>query len=142
MRLSYYSGANEVPDFVRDGSKLLPFFAECCDLRSSFAIGQSMFTPDDLSATEVVEDDRPYAGWLYFDIGLTANTAARRDLLSLSLGVVGPASYAEQVQTEFHRVINAPIGEGWDNQIRNEPAAMLTYERQFHGYSPLDVFGP
>ncbi len=141
MRLAYFSGANEVPGFVRNGVQALPFFDEWGDLRTSFAVGQSMFTPDDLSATEVVEDDRPYAGWLYVDIGVESTTAARRDLVALSLGVVGPASYAEQVQTEFHRLISAPIGEGWDNQIRNEPAVMLTYERQFHGYAPMKVFG-
>ena len=141
MRLSYYSGANEVPGIVRNVAQELPFFAEWGDLRSSFAIGQNMFTPDDLSATEVVDDDRPYAGWLHFDIGLTSDTDARRDLLELSLGVVGPASHAEQVQTEFHKFINAPIGEGWDNQINNEPAAMLTYERQFRGYEPWNILG-
>jgi len=136
MRLSYYSGANEVPGIVRNGVQYLPFFAEWGDLRSSFAIGQNMYTPDDLTATEVVEDDRPYAGWLHFDIGLTSDTQARRDLLELSLGVVGPASYAQQVQTEFHKVIGAQVGEGWDNQLQNEPAVMLTYERQFRGYEP------
>jgi hypothetical protein len=139
MLLSYYSGANEVPGIVRDGAQYLPFFAEWGDLRSSFAIGQNMFTPDDLSATEVVEDDRPYAGWLHFDIGLTSDTQARRDLLELSLGVVGPDSYAQQFQTEFHKLIDAPVGEGWDNQINNEPAIMLSYERQFRGYEPLRV---
>ena len=139
MLLSYYSGANEVPGMVRKGASYLPFFAEWGDLRSSFAIGQNTFTPDDLDATGVVENDRPYAGWLHVDIGLSSDTDARRDLLELSLGVVGPASYAEQTQTEFHRLINAPIGEGWDNQIENEPAAMLTYERQFRGYEPLRI---
>jgi len=139
MRLSYYSGANEVPGIVREGAQLLPFFADWGDLRSSFAIGQNMYTPDDLSATEPIEDDRPYAGWLHVDIGLTSDTQARRDLVELSLGVVGPASHAEQVQTEFHKVIDAPVGEGWDNQIGNEPAVMLSYERQYRGYEPWHV---
>ncbi len=139
MLLSYYSGANEVPGMVRTGASYLPFFAEWGDLRSSFAIGQNTFTPDDLDATGVVENDRPYAGWLHFDTGLTSDTDARRDLLELSLGIVGPASYAEQTQTEFHKLINAPIGQGWDNQLHNEPVAMLTYERQFRGYEPWHV---
>jgi hypothetical protein len=140
MRLSYYSGANEVPGLVRKGAQYLPFFAEWGDLRSSFAIGQNTFTPDDLSATGVVEDDRPYAGWLHFDIGVSSDTYRRRDLVELSLGVVGPASYADKVQTEFHKIIDAPIGEGWDNQIKTEPAIMLTYERQYRDYDPLHIY--
>jgi hypothetical protein len=36
-------------------------------------------------------------------------------------------SGAESLQTRWHRIIGAPAPEGWDNQLRNEPALQLNY---------------
>ena len=56
--------------------------------RFAFRVGQLMFTPENIKVRELIEDDRPYAGWLYLGIDLVL--AAKHDLhmLSLDLGVV------------------------------------------------------
>jgi lipid A 3-O-deacylase len=41
--------------------------------RTSISLGQNIFTPDDISETELIKDDVPYAGWLYLGLGVMAN---------------------------------------------------------------------
>ena len=50
--------------------------------------------------------DRPYAGYLYTEIGLSANNEHRMTLWELDLGVVGPLAMGEQVQNTTHDLIN------------------------------------
>ena len=38
--------------------------------QSDFILGQSIFTPEDITNPNLIVNDRPYAGWLYFGIGL------------------------------------------------------------------------
>ena len=52
---------------IRD---FLPDFLIPDTNRLSFVLGQNMFTPEDISISDLIEDDRPYAGWLYTGVGL------------------------------------------------------------------------
>ena len=38
--------------------------------RISFVLGQNMFTPDRISESALIVDDRPYAGWLYLGMAI------------------------------------------------------------------------
>lgn len=97
-----------------------------------FGLGQKIFTPEDIKQRELIETDRPYAGWLYLNAGVAdlfddrGATDAVNTIL-LAVGVVGPLSLAEQTQKEFHRLIDATIPQGWDNQLHNEPGIDITY---------------
>ena len=67
-----------------------------------------MFTPEDLTRTDLIRDDRPYAGWLFGSFGLVLGPNGeqkvgsvafdRIETLQLTLGVVGPASGADRTQ--------------------------------------------
>jgi hypothetical protein len=58
--------------------------------RASLSLGQNIFTPEDTIATQLIPEDRPYAGWLYLGFGLVANQGTQRyDKLELEIGVVG-----------------------------------------------------
>jgi len=102
--------------------------------------GQAMYTPEDKTRTDVIEDDRPYAGLLY--LGLAWNRrvhpqASRYEMLDvreLTLGVIGPWSLAEQSQNLVHRVRGIERFRGWGNQLRNEPAFQMAMERKFKPY--------
>lgn len=112
------------------------------------ALGQSIFTPDDIAASELITDDRPYAGWLY--AGLSLHVEARRrllgieldslDTMELNLGVVGSYSMAEEVQKLVHRIIDVQRPNGWGNQLRNEPGVLLVLERKWRP-EPARAFG-
>lgn len=110
--------------------------------RRGYAIGQSIFTPENVRRKTLVVGDRPYAGWLY--AGFSAHTEhritspadpggdpVRLDTVELDIGVVGPAAFAAEVQNNFHDLINSSRSRGWDNQLDNEPGIVLSVERRW-----------
>ena len=70
------SAADKLPWFTSERAQERP--GDPLQARASFSIGQSIYTPEDTSATELIEDDRPYAGWLYAGFGLVANQGTNR----------------------------------------------------------------
>lgn len=116
---------------------------ECFDPRPKVqigvALGQNIYTPEDIAERELLTDDRPYAGWLYGGLLLHTERDQRirkravrvLDTLELNVGVVGPSSYAEETQQLVHRIIDVQRPNGWDNQLKNEPGVMLTLERKW-----------
>jgi hypothetical protein len=44
------------------------------------------------------------------------------------VGIVGPDSYAEDVQSKTHEWLNSNDPKGWDNQLENEPVLGLVYD--------------
>lgn len=100
-------------------------------------IGQSMYTPEDKTRADLIEDDRPYAGLLYLGLAWNRRThphGARHEMLEsreLTLGVIGPWSQAERSQDLVHRLRGFDRFRGWDNQLHNEPAFQLAMERKF-----------
>ncbi len=107
-----------------------------------YTVGQQIFTPDDTTAAAVVPDDRPYAGYLYFSANLLARVQHTPDhdtgnLLEFTVGIVGPASLAEQSQTWFHERFGNDVPAGWDNQLANEPTLGIGYSRFWRYIRPL-----
>ena len=106
------------------------------DLRFVWSLGQQMYTPDDLSRTDVILNDRPYAGWLYLSIGMLADTQHREPVRGISqfeviVGQVGPDSYAEDAQKRIHKIIDSEEPRGWDNQLHNETTFDVQYQYQW-----------
>jgi hypothetical protein len=94
---------------------------------AAWSVAQEMFTPDDISNPNPPEDDQPYAGVLYLDSVLYARRDRTEHAWSLKVGVVGPASQAEQTQKWFHTVIGSDEPKGWDTQLPNEPLVNVGY---------------
>lgn len=100
-----------------------------------FTLGQSMFTPQNILTTTPLTSDRPYAGWLYAGMvferrGTLTPRIAVLESFELDLGLVGPDAFAGEVQRAIHRWrFPEDIPQGWNNQIRNEPALLLKYGR-------------
>ncbi|MCP1675045.1 hypothetical protein J2T57_002193 [Natronocella acetinitrilica] len=135
VRVTWLSPDDRVPGWVRRGSEWVPMFNPDGELKLSYSIGQNMYTASDITLADPPENDRPYAGWLYATVGLGSQTPTRLDRLQLSLGVIGPASLADRTQRQVHRHLDAPQPAGWDTQLRNEPAVLLTYERQWREFA-------
>ncbi len=93
-------------------------------------LGHAMYTPKDYAATELIEDDRPYAGWLYLGFAYNARIGDRLSTTELNLGIVGPSALAEQAQDLIHDLRGFEKFRGWDNQLRDEFGIKLVHERK------------
>lgn len=102
--------------------------------------GQSMYTPYDPQRTDLIADDRPYAGLMY--AGMSWNRRShdapsateRLDTSEITVGVIGPWSLAEQAQNLVHDAIGAERFLGCDHQLKSEPALQLAMDRKFKDY--------
>lgn len=127
------------PAWIRETLETLYPLADVRGGRIGFALGQNMYTPEDTDARSLVTDDRPYAGWLYGAVSLHAEATRTvsgieldtLDSVELNLGVVGPASLAEPTQNTVHDLIGVSRSRGWGNQLDNEPAVALFFERRW-----------
>ena len=106
----------------------------------SLILGQNIFTPEDISRSDLILNDRPYAGWLYLGFGLIAEREGPYkpvDTYELDLGVIGPWSQAEAVQKNWHEFIDTDDPMGWDHQLANEIGILLNLERKWKVPLPM-----
>lgn len=123
-------------DFRGVVQSAVPHVLELDTSRFSLVLGQSIFTPENISQSALIPNDRPYAGWLYVGFGFVTERPGvfggdAFDTFEADIGVIGPASLAEFIQEGWHDVISTTDPEGWDNQLENEPGLLLTYERKW-----------
>lgn len=125
--------------WISDAADKMPWFSseeafsdpkDKLQARATISIGQSIYTPEDKTSTELVINERPYAGWLYIGFGIAANQGSRRyDKVQLEIGIIGPDSFAEDIQSQWHSVLGLYEPKGWENQLSNEPGIALYYEQ-------------
>ena len=97
----------------------------------AYTLAQVTYTPEDTAREDLVEDDLPYSGLLLFSATAAAQDADHLDALTLTSGVIGPASLAEEVQRELHRASGSNQPRGWDNQLGNEPLLNAQYDHRW-----------
>ena len=131
--LSYLSRDNAIPRWTGVVAENLPTFGYSVGAtKAGFGVGQEIYTPEDLEASELQVGDRPYAGWLFGRLTLQRRGPLSRrwsvlETFDLDLGIIGPESLAEQTQKEWH----GADPRGWDHQLETEPGFALRYERRF-----------
>lgn len=130
-----------VPAWAQELAEWMPWFPKDAVVRHGYAFGQSMFTPRDITLRNLPKGERPYAGWLHASVGLGVETDDLVDQFGVTLGVVGPASLAEQTQKFVHKHIGADKPEGWRHQLRNEPGLVLSWKRTNRDVFVTDVLG-
>ncbi|WP_276374341.1 lipid A deacylase LpxR family protein [Chryseolinea sp. H1M3-3] len=115
---------------IRFLDKIFPDVKELTSETYGWALGQNIYTSSDITVSDIIPGDRPYAGWLYINLKKFSNstTARRRISSDLSLGVIGPAALACPVQKGFHQLINSDRPEGWSHQIKNNPGINYSIE--------------
>jgi hypothetical protein len=116
------SGADGFVDKWGRVFEFLPFIAdEGFTTYASWTVVQEMHTPDDIQNPNPPAEEQPYAGILYVDSVLYARSARLAVGWELKLGLVGPASQADNTQRKVHNVIGADRPMGWGTQLQNEP---------------------
>ncbi|MBN2124629.1 MAG: lipid A deacylase LpxR family protein [Deltaproteobacteria bacterium] len=133
--LSAYRDSDKLPGWSLPLIRRLPFINEPGLQRNiALSLGQSMYTPQDLSRTDLIRDDRPYAGWLYAAVAFHSKSLRRLDSMEIQVGMAGPASLAEPIQKRVHKWKDSPYPHGWDNQIKNEPGLVVVHERTWRSF--------
>jgi len=143
VRIGYLSERNALPLWGRWARAGLGWLSDADDWYVSYAVGQNIYTPEDISLPEPPPGARPYAGFLYASFGVVADTGDQLDTVALEVGIVGESSLAEEVQSTVHEVIGAEDPRGWDTQVRDEPAFRLLWERKYRFLYDFDpgIFG-
>jgi lipid A 3-O-deacylase len=137
IKIAYVSPSEGVPDWLRpSGAFTRALSGENPDFWG-VAIGQSIFTPEDITAVPAPADQHPYAGWLYMQLMVgaeTRNDAGRPlylDTYELELGIVGPSALGEEAQRGIHEFLGAPDPQGWDSQLEDEIAFAVSFDRRW-----------
>ncbi|MDX1529545.1 MAG: lipid A deacylase LpxR family protein, partial [Gammaproteobacteria bacterium] len=130
--LTRFRDDRQLPEWIYPYVEALPFINEPNRERNIvFSLGQSIYTPQDTERSDLITDDRPYAGWLYLGLGFHSKTESRLDTIEVQLGVVGELSLAKQTQILVHKARDIPTPNGWQHQLENEPGINLIYERNW-----------
>jgi hypothetical protein len=137
IRVGWTSGADVISPVAQLGHDI---WGANGTTRLSIDIDQSLFTPRKTQLDPPDPLDRPYAGELLADVGLIHDTAMTRDLVALSLGVVGPSALGEEVQNGFHSIIGDTSNRGWHYQVGDQPAVNLLVQRTYR--LPVAQIGP
>lgn len=89
----------------------------------------AIYTPKDGTRSDLIADDRPYAGVLLLGLGHNVRDGERLASTQLRLGMVGPSAQGEMAQDAVHTFFGRARFAGWDNQLRDEPLVQLAHER-------------
>ena len=126
----------EKPQWLQSIVDKLPYIHDQGLQRNvTISLGQNMYTPQEIWRSDFIEDDRPYGGWLYMGYGFHSKSSRELDSWEINLGVVGPYSWASDVQKAVHQVIDSPRPKGWHHQIDTEIGINFVYlnkQRSIH----------
>lgn len=97
------------------------------DSQWGIKMAQQIYTPENKDSDKPQYGDRPYAGYLHGAWYKNFVKDNQNDYLKIDIGIIGPASLAEETQKEFHRWFKMAQPQGWQYQLRNEPALNVAY---------------
>jgi hypothetical protein len=134
--------SSHLPRWSRPAINILPFMSDPDTQRAlSLSLGQNIYTPTNIARSDVITDDRPYAGITYLAVGFHGIKGNQRINWEIDVGIIGPLSFAEQTQNTMHRAINSQPAQGWSHQLHNELALEAICESQWRAFHGENVRG-
>lgn len=100
---------------------------------AGYAFGNLMFTPVDTKATQVVADQRPYAGVLFYSLFREEFDVYKffawfpYERREITVSILGKYALSEWLQQGIHVFSDRDISRGWDNQIGTDVGLALHY---------------
>jgi len=135
----YFSGTDEnytqgysfelvAPFLEKNPANYLLLTPKNSKAKYGLAIEHIGFTAPNIGSPEIQFGDRPFAAAIMLkSFAITTDTLANSRLTSsLSLGLIGPGAFGEEMQAGIHKITGNTIPEGWKNQIKND--AVINYE--------------
>lgn len=94
----------------------------------SLGFAHVFYTPSDIKLRTIDQFDRPYAGLISLNFGLTYLRASKSIMsLKLDAGILGPGAGIAGLQKWYHNVIGAKNPQGWQFQIENSPLTTFSF---------------
>ncbi|MBC7459034.1 MAG: lipid A deacylase LpxR family protein [Bdellovibrionaceae bacterium] len=141
VKLSFVAAENDIPSWAKPMINRSETFRKALkgsQTNFGIAIGQQIYTPTDTKSTELIPDDRPYAGWLYLGMSAQFKSEQHSHSLELDIGIIGPESGAEKIQNGFHKIIGVEGTYGWKNQLATEPTVEMSYQQRLQFFELVD----
>jgi len=140
LRFDYMYRLSHPPKFFL--SRILPKAGPGSIDEFSWSLMQMAYTPRDISTFDFQPNDYPYSGALFL-------THARRSYnpikkysfqTEILVGMLGPASLADESQKLFHELIKYQLADGWNYQLDNAPLINLNFTAEKQMYSGGKIF--
>ena len=95
------------------------------------SIEHNVFTPSSIRHTEILYGDYPYSAYLLLKSYVRSYNFTTESALSsgISIGVIGPAAFGEQMQTGIHNALKNLPPLGWKHQLKND--LLINYQLAF-----------
>jgi hypothetical protein len=123
------------PAWVQNLARRIPLLNAASTTVPRYSFGQSIFTPREIKPFANQPADRPYAGYTYGSVALTAGNGQQLDDFEFTAGWVGPGALGEAVQSRWHELVGVQKPNGWENQLRDEPALGISWQRKWPGWA-------
>ena len=111
----------------------------------SYEFVHKMYTPNGIDEWDPKYIDRPYAGWVYLNVGMNYHFKNNSVLaFNTDLGWLGPGTKTGEIQRWWHDKWNMSEPVGWDYQINNTPAVNFSIhyrKRLLNVHNGLDLIG-
>jgi len=149
FELRYQPKPENAPRILQSVTSKLPQFrllgtdpTETTRIKAS--LRQDIYTPTDISKSELITDENPYTGTLTGNVSRISATDKQRLETELQVGVSGHASLADSTQKWVHD--NLPGNQhpnGWRHQVPTEPLLNLNVSRTIQddriGYCNFEI---
>jgi lipid A 3-O-deacylase len=120
--------ASAEPDTLPAWARIAANRCSACSIYPTFSVGQEAYTPQFTELPEPQPGEHPWASWLYGAVGAIVDTpGGGRHQYQLQIGVTGDSTQAKELQDFWHRLINRPEAEGWDNQLGSDAGINAYY---------------
>lgn len=135
FKFSYVYAENKIPSWARSTVEKYKVLDEknpdATKINLAMSLGHQIYTPNNLGETQLITNDRPYAGWLYLGFSANLKEKLSAQYFELDVGMVGPSALGKQVQNTVHDMIPKQRGMGWQNGLNDEPTLQLYYQKRF-----------
>lgn len=131
VMLNYISDVDDGPRRLRELGVRFPGIEPEDEMHVSVSIGHEIYTPTEIHTAELLNNDRPYAGYAYMAAGFSSANDKEVETWQLSVGVVGPSAQGEHVQNSVHRAIGVDEALGWEHELKDELAISIAYEKKW-----------
>jgi lipid A 3-O-deacylase len=139
LRAAWVDADGTPPALVHEIIRRIPLFDAARATIPRYSIGQSIFTPREIKPFANQPADRPYAGYTYASVALTAGDGQKLDDVELTAGWVGPGAGGELIQRRYHEAIGVQKPNGWNNQLKDEPTLGLSWQRRWPGWAQANL---